>query len=140
MKRGARWRRVRTGGWSRTTLWRLRLLFGVSLPREPVLMALERTSGETVRLMRVKLPYLGAEIWVCRRMVWWRRVSRVGQTSAGLTAAMEAWERALEGSELRRWLSEPEAGRVQDPRKLEKVLCRALVMEVLGRRSRSRRR
>jgi hypothetical protein len=103
-------------------------------------MALERTSGEA-GLMRVKMPCLGAEIWVCRRIVWWRRVSRAAQTSAGLSAAMEAWEKALEGSELRRWLSEPtEAGRVRDPRKLEKVLCRALVMEVLGRRSRVRRR
>ena len=140
MKRGAKWRRVRRGGWSRTTLWRIRLLYGQILPREPVFLALERVMAETLRLMRVRVPHLGAEIWVCRRAVWWRRVSRVSRTSVGLSAAMAAWERALEGSELRRWLSEPMEGGVGDPRKLEVVLCRALVMEVLGRRSRPRRR
>ena len=141
MKRRSRWKRVRRGGWSRTTILRMRLLFGFTLPNEPVLMALERTMGETLRLMRVQVPHMGVEIWVCRRIVWWRRVSRVARTSVGLSAAMAAWERALEGSELRRWLSEPiTLGRVRDPRKLEAVLCRALVMEVLGRRGRARRR
>ncbi len=140
MKRGAKWRRVRRGGWSRTTIWRMRLLFGLILPREPVLLALERATGETMRLMRVRMPHLGAEIWVCRRTIWWRRVSRVSRTSVGLSEAMAAWAMAMEGSELRRWLSEPMEGRVKDPRKLEAVLCRALVMEVLGRRSRVRRR
>lgn len=110
------------------------------MPREPVFLALERVMADTLRLMRVRVPHLGAEIWVCRRAVWWRRVSRVSRTSAGLSAAKAAWERALEGSELRRWLSEPMEGGVGDPRKLEVVLCRALVMEVLGRRSRPRRR
>lgn len=138
MKRRTRWRRVRVGGWSRTTIWRMRLLFGLTLSNEPVFLALEPTMGETLRLMRVGAPHLGAEIWVCRRVVWWRRVSRAARTSVGLSAAKVAWEAALEGSEFRRWLSEPMEGRVRDPRKLEAVLCRALVMEVLGRRSRRR--
>jgi len=139
MKRGARWRRVRRGGWSRTTLWRMRLMFGLPLSNEPVLLGLERTMGETLRFMRVRAPHMGVEVWVCRRVIWWRRISRAARTSVGLSAAITAWERALEGSELRRWLSEPMEGRVKDPRKLEAVLCRALVMEVLGRRGRPRR-
>ena len=138
MKRGLRWRRVLFGGWLRTTLWRMRLLFGLTVAKESVLLAMERTMGETAPLLRVKLPHVGAEIWVCRRGVWWRRVSRAARTSAGLSAAMAAWERALDGSELRRWLSEPEDGRARSPRKLDAVLCRALVLEVLGRRSRGR--
>jgi hypothetical protein len=141
MKRGARWRRVRRGGWSRTTIWRMRLVLGRALPKEPVFLAVERSMGETLRLLRVHVPHFGAEIWVCRRVIWWRRMLRVARTSVGLSAAMDAWEQALEGSELRRWLSEPtEPVRLRDPRKLEKVLCRALVLEVLGRRSRARRR
>jgi hypothetical protein len=116
----------------------MRLVFGLTVAKESVLLAVERTTGETVPVLRVKLPHLGAEVWVCRRGVWWRRVSLAARTSAGLSAAMAAWERALDGSELRRWLSEPEEGRVRNPRKLDAVLCRALVLEVLGRRSRGR--
>ncbi len=119
----------------------MRLVIGSTLPNEPVLLGLERTTGETMRLMRVRVPHLGVEIWVCPRVVWWRRTTRVMRTSVGLSAAMTAWEATLEGSELRRWFSEPlPVGRVRDPRKLEAVLCRALVLEVLGRRSRARRR
>jgi hypothetical protein len=98
MKRGLRWRRVRAGGWSRTTIWRVRLLFGLTLTNEPVLMALERVAGETLRLMRVRVPYMGVDMWVCPRAVWWRRVSHVARTSVGLSAAMAAWEQAHEGS------------------------------------------
>ena len=128
-------------GWSKTTVWRMRLLFGMALPKEPALMALERTTGETLGLMRVQVPHLGVDIWVCRRLVWWRRISRAARTSAGLAMAMAAWERALGGSALQRCLSEPvQMGRVRDPRKLEAVLSRALLIEVLGRRGRARRR
>lgn len=116
-------------------------MFGLALSREPALMALERTTGETLGLMRVQVPYIGVDIWVCRRVVWWRRITRAARTSAGLAMAMAAWEQALGGSELRRCLSEPvEVGRVRDPRKLEAVLSRALLLEVLGRRGRARRR
>jgi hypothetical protein len=98
--------------------------------------------GERLGVMRVWAPHLGVEVVVCRSVLtWWRRVAMVARTSAGLSAALAAWERALRERGLRLWLSEPiTLGRVRDPRKLEAVLCRALVMEVLGRRGRVRRR
>lgn len=137
------WRRGRrVRGWSRTTLLRLRLVWGLRLPNEPVLMGIERTVGENLGVIRVHVPHLGVELVVCRSVLtWWRRVAIAARTSVGLSAAMEAWESVLRERGLRLWLSEPMGlGRLRDPGKLEAVLCRALVMEVLGRRGRVRRR
>jgi hypothetical protein len=104
-------------------------------------LEMKRNTGEALGLLQIRVPYLGVDIWVCRRLVWWRRISRAARTSAGLAMAIAAWERALGGSELRRRLSEPVSmGRVRDPRKLEAVLSRALLLDVLGRRARVRAR
>lgn len=122
-------------GWSRTTILRLRMQYGSRLPNEPVLIALERTTGDSLGLMRVQIPHIGVEVWVCRRVVRWRRVATAARTPADLREAAAAWEKAQRERGLRTWVSEPvESGRIRDPRKLEAVLCRALVMEVLGRR------
>ncbi|MBK9266192.1 MAG: hypothetical protein IPM54_41190 [Polyangiaceae bacterium] len=109
--------------------------YGARLPNEPVLIALERTTGDSLGLMRVQIPHLGVEILVCRRAVRWRRVAIAARTPVGLREAAAAWENAQRERGLRTWVSEPvESGRIRDPRKLEAVLCRALVMEVLARR------
>ena len=133
-------RRVR--GWSRTTLLRLRVVWGLRLPNEPVLVGIERTTGENLGVIRVQVPHLGVELVVCRSVLaWWRRVAMVARTPAGLSAAMSVWENVMRERGLRLWLSEPMGvGYLRDPRKLEAVLCRALVMEVLGRRGRGGRR
>ena len=99
-------RRVR--GWSRTTLLRLRLVWGLRLPNEPVLMGIERTAGEKLGVIRVQVPHLGVELVVCRSVLaWCRRVAIAARTPACLSAAMAAWETALRERGLRLWLSEP---------------------------------
>lgn len=105
-------------------------------------MGIERTVGEKLGVIRVQVPHLGVELVVCRSVLaWWRRVAMVARTAVGLSPAMEAWENVLRERGLRLWLLEPMGlGLVRDPRKLEAVLCRALVMEVLGRRGRRGRR
>lgn len=135
------WRRRRIRGWSRTTVWRLRLSLGLRLGSEPVLVALERTAREQLGVLRVQIPHLGIELVVCRGIVaWWRRMAIVARTLTALREALTAWETAMGDRGLRSWLSEPIAvGYMRDPKKLEAVLCRALVMEVLGRRGRPRR-
>jgi hypothetical protein len=139
-RRRSWWRSRRRKGWSRTTIWRLRLLFGLRLPNEPVLVAIDRaTTGDLVGLLHVRIPHLGVEVLICRRVVRWRRVAKAARAPADLREAASIWETALRETGLRTWLSEPvESGRVRDPRKLEAVLCRALVMEVLGRRGEGR--
>ena len=112
------------------------------MPNEPVLMGIERTTGEKLGVIRVQVPHLGVELVVCRSVLaWCRRVAIAARTPGGLSAAMAAWETALRERGLRLWLSEPMGvGRLRDAGKLEAVLCRALVMEVLGRRGRRGRR
>lgn len=140
-RRRSWWRRRRVRGWSKANVWRLRLLFGLSLSTEPVLMALEpRATGERVGLMRIRIPHTGIEILMCDRMAWWRQTSKAPRTPAGLRESAAGWQSAQREAGFRTWLSEAEARLSKDPQKLEAVLCRALVMEVLGRRGRRRSR
>lgn len=140
-RRRSWWRRRRVRGWSRTNLWRLRLLFGLSFSTEPVLMALERwANGDRVGLMRIRIPHTGIEILVGQRVAWWRQTAKAPRTHAGLRESAAGWQSAQRDAGFRTWLSEAETRVSKDPQKLEAVLCRALVMEVLGRRGRRRAR
>lgn len=136
-RRRAGGRRKRVGGWSRTTLWRLRLVFGPLLLREPVLLALERwATGERLGFMRIRIPHAGIEIWICGRMPRWRRVTKAPRAAVALQELAVRWEAVQKESGFRTWLSDVESAASTDPRKLDAVLCRALVLEVLGRRGR----
>lgn len=135
------WSRRRVGSWSKATLWRLRLVFGIFFVDEPVLVALERWStGDRLGLMRVRIPHIGIEILVGGRMPRWRRVAKAARTPMALRESASGWEKAQREAGFRTWLSEAGSSTSSDPRKLDTVLCRALVMEVLGRRGRRRGR
>jgi hypothetical protein len=123
-------------GWSRTTVWKLRLRLGDFVAKEAVLVALAQgASVEKVGLMRLQLPFLGVAVAMIGRHVRWRRVTPVPRTQTGLLEAAAAWKKALEPSGFRTWLSLPDSRVSKDPRRLETVLVRALVMEVVGRRT-----
>lgn len=135
------WRRGRAGNWSKVTLWWLRLVFGVFFSTEPVLVALERWSaGDRFGVMRVRLPHNGIDILISGRANRWRRITRIARTPLALRESAARWENTQRDAGFRTWLTDVEAVTSTDPRKLDTVLCRALVLEVLGRRGRRRGR
>ena len=120
-------------GWSRTTPLRLRMQLGERMAMEPVLVALPQgVAVETVHWMRLVFPHLGVEIAVVGRRVFWRRVAIALRTPKALRDGWATWEKGLAGFRVR--LSEPQARGSQAPERLEAVLVRALVMEVVGQR------
>lgn len=132
-RRRSWWRRGRSGSWSRATLWRLRLAFGWFFLNEPVLVALKQWStGDRLGLMRVRIPYMGIEIVLGVRVPRWRRIAKVARTPIALRESTAEWEKSQREAGFHTWLSEVDSGSSADPRKLDAVLCRALVMEVLG--------
>jgi len=134
------WRRARVRNWSNATLWWLRLVFGVFFEKEPVLVALERwATGDRFGLMRVRLPHKGIDILVGGRVNRWRRIAMTPRTPGALRDSAAGWEKTQREAGFRTWLTDVEAITSTDPRKLDTVLCRALVLEVLGRRGRRRR-
>jgi hypothetical protein len=90
--------------------------------------------------MRVRLPHKGIEIVVGGYANRWRRIAKIARTPSALKECAAGWEKTQREAGFRTWLTDVEAVASNDPRKLDAVLCRALVLEVLGRRGRRRPR
>lgn len=140
MSRGRRrawWRRRRApSGWSRTNLLRLRIHHGATITAEPALVVLypEHKAWHVPPLVRIQVPHAGFELAIGRH-VFRRRVTAVPRTPKGVRAAAIAWqlELANAGHVI---LSEPLdtcAARGAGWKELEAYVCRALVLELLGR-------
>ena len=130
-------RRRRAKGWSRTTLLRVRMLVGAKIADEPALVVLERwsTSGAVPGLVRIQIPHLGVELAVGRQ-VHRRWIVAAPRTAQGLKAAAAAWQLVLRETGLRVRVSEPLALGLVAGRDLDAVLCRGLVLELVGRKQR----